>query len=560
MEVALIGDVDVRFVPRGKELHHRRSLPADGKTVGAGVARIGRLACTGGSRAVSADSSASSRAGAGRAGPAHRPQPRQVRREARRCAGIAAIRRIAPPTSESFAQQAKIEVKPDASAGTIARTGNADARRAPANGDAGARGGMPPKPILASELPESRSRATIRRSGRAPSRDSDGLRLTFSFAAATPAALFRRADTVWLVFDSLKPIDIEPIRSQGRGDHRRRQPAAAGQGSGDPHSPQPPANAFADRRGSGGGANWTLTFADTMQTPPQPLAAIRNITDPALANVTVPLSKPGLLHRLVDPDAGDALMVVTAPLPVRGFIKRQDFVEMSLLESIHGVAVRPNSDDVTRRDRARQDHPRQARRPDAVIGRRRRRARAGRGPADFRRRRVAQESGRKISSRARDALIAAAAAAEPDQRTPARIDLARFYMSRGMYPEAKAVLDLALADAKPGSEDPVALIVHSVASSLMGRPEEGLKDLANPAIGTNYDSQLWKALAYARQGKWAEAREKFKNAEFAITSLPIELQRIVISEAMRASLEVKDYSGAAKRSERSGCRSGFRPK
>jgi tetratricopeptide (TPR) repeat protein len=92
------------------------------------------------------------------------------------------------------------------------------------------------------------------------------------------------------------------------------------------------------------------------------------------------------------------------------------------------------------------------------------------------------------------------------------------------------------------------LIVHSVASTLMGRPGLGLKDLANPAIGNNYDSQLWKALAYARQGKWAEAREKFKNVEFAINSLPIDLQRIVISEAMRASLEVKDYSGADKRS------------
>ena len=46
-------------------------------------------------------------------------------------------------------------------------------------------------------------------------------------------------------------------------------------------------------------------------------------------------------------------------------------------------------------------------------------------------------------------LIDAASAAEPEQRTAARIDLARFYMSRGMYPEAKGVLDLALADAKP---------------------------------------------------------------------------------------------------------------
>ena len=95
------------------------------------------------------------------------------------------------------------------------------------------------------------------------------------------------------------------------------------------------------------GQNWMVTFADTMQTPSQPLTAIRNITDPALANVTVPMAKPGLMHRLVDPDAGDALMVITAPPPGRGFIKRQDFVEFSLLESVHGVVVQPNSDDVT---------------------------------------------------------------------------------------------------------------------------------------------------------------------------------------------------------------------
>src|ERR1700735_3887639 len=100
---------------------------------------------------------------------------------------------------------------------------------------------------------------------------------------------------------------------------------------------------------------------------------------------------------------------------------------------------------------------------------------------------------------------------------PARVDLARFYLARGMYPEAKGVLDLVLADTRRGEEDPAALIVHSVASALMGRPELALTDLANPAIGANYDSQLWKALASGRQGKWAEAREKFKNVEFAIT-------------------------------------------
>ena len=47
-----------------------------------------------------------------------------------------------------------------------------------------------------------------------------------------------------------------------------------------------------------------------------------------------------------DPDAGDTLLVVTAPPPTRGLIKRQDFVELSLLESVHGVVVHPNADDI----------------------------------------------------------------------------------------------------------------------------------------------------------------------------------------------------------------------
>jgi predicted negative regulator of RcsB-dependent stress response len=90
-------------------------------------------------------------------------------------------------------------------------------------------------------------------------------------------------------------------------------------------------------------------------------------------------------------------------------------------------------------------------------------------------------------------------------------------------------------------------MVHAVASILIGHPERALKDLASPAIGNGYDSQLWKGFALARQEKWADAREKFKNAEFSIAALPLELQRIVTADAMRASLEVKDYAGASRR-------------
>ena len=50
-----------------------------------------------------------------------------------------------------------------------------------------------------------------------------------------------------------------------------------------------------------------------------------------------------------------------------------------------------------------------------------------------------------------DVLVTAAASAAAEQRTPARLDLARFlHGARDVLPEAKGVLDLALGEAKPG--------------------------------------------------------------------------------------------------------------
>jgi tetratricopeptide (TPR) repeat protein len=452
---------------------------------------------------------------------------------------------IVPPTSETFAEQAKIEINPDRAPETPAAT-EAQMPVPPPNEPPAAVAEAPAKMPLAAPAPPAEIKPADSPASVNARRDSDGLRLTFSFSAATPAALFRRADMVWLLFDSTKPIDVEPIRGQGGAivADVSVMPLEKGQAIRIRlNRPQLPSLTGEDQPG---GTNWTVAFADAMLTPPQPLAVIRNIADPALANVSVPLPKAGLLHRLVDPDAGDNLMVVTAMPPSRGFIRRQDFVEVSLLETIHGVAIRPNSDDVTAEiasDKVILGRPGGLTLSPADTGAERA-STVLRPILDLDEWRRNQE-GSFVARE--DALIEAAATAAPDQRTPARIDLARFYLSRGLFAEAKGILDLALADAKPGAEDPAALIVHAVASILMGRPDRGLKDLANPAIGTNYDSQLWKAMANARLGKWVEAREKFKSVEFAINSLPIELQRIVIVDAMRASLEVRDYPGTAKR-------------
>jgi len=377
-------------------------------------------------------------------------------------------------------------------------------------------------------------------------RDSDGLRVTFSFAAPPPAALFRRADTVWLVFDQSKPLDIEPIRAKGGaiiGDVSRL-PLEKGQAIRIRlNRPQIPS---LEGEGRANGSEWTLTFADRGQTSPLPLTVLRNIADPARASVTVPLANAGAMHRLIDPDAGDTLLVVTAPPPTRGLIKRQDFVELSLLESVQGVVVHPNSDDISAEvgsDKVMLGRPGGLTLSSADVAAERATA-AVRPLFDGNEWRKNREE--KFFPKL-DALTRAAAVAGPEEKAQARLELANFYMSRGMYHEARGMTNLILSETNPGNEDAAVLMIRAVASILMGHPERALKDLASPAIGNGYDSQLWKGFALARQEKWADAREKFKNAEFSIATLPVELQRVVTADAMRASLEVKDYAGASRR-------------
>ncbi|HMM88670.1 tetratricopeptide repeat protein [Bradyrhizobium sp.] len=461
---------------------------------------------------------------------------------------------IPPATSELIAEQAKIEIKPaqvaEAPAGNSAAPATEQMAAAPgkpsvpAEAAKAAQPAEPPKaaPSASKPPPEGSTKAATIEARR----DSDGLRVTFSFAVPTPAALFRRADTVWLVFDHTQPFDIEPIRSKGGaiiGDVTR---LALEKGQAIRIRLNRPQIPSLESEGRANGTEWTLTFADRGQTSPLPLTVLRNITDPALANVTVPLANPGAMHRLVDPDAGDTLLVVTAPPPTRGLIKRHDFVELSLLESVHGVAVHPNSDDINAEvgsDKVMLGRPGGLTLSSADVAAERATAavRPLFDPIEWRKNRE-----EKFLPRL-DALITATAVAGPEQKAEARLDLANFYMSRGMYQEARGVTNLILSDSNEGNEDAAVIMIHAVASILIGHPEHALKDLANPAIGNGYDSQLWKGFAFARQEKWADAREKFKNAEFSIAALPLELQRIVTMDAMRASLEVKDYGGASRR-------------
>ncbi len=566
VEIALIGDSDVHSFRDDKNYVVDVSFQPD----------KGKMAATAESVIAQAKPAAQGPAPAAEKPAAEKPKE--------------AHREIAPPTSEAIAREAKIDIKPETKSEAPAAMPAAEAPKPAPAADAARAAEAPkdvakeapkPAPAVAEapaalakppvvEAPKEAPKEAVKEAAKEPvkeapkaapveapvapqpaiagvdvRRDSDGLRVVFPLQVSTPAAAFRRGDTVWLVFDTPKPIDVEAIRTKGGAmiGEVSRMPLDKGQAV-RIRLTRPLVYSLTSEE-VGKETNWLLTLADKIQATPLPLMMSRNITDPALANIAIPFANPGLLHKLTDPDAGDMLYVVTGQRPVRGFIKRQDLVDLSLLESAHGIAIRPNSDEVGVEVGA----------DKVILGKK---GGLTLSPVDTSAERAptavrpifSPESWRKGQSEnfwtRQSDLITAISAVDPAQRSLPRLDLAQFYMSRAMYHEAKSVTELMLADPL-NKEESGALIMHAIASILIGRPALGLKDLANPAIGNSHDSQLWKALAYARQGKWVDAREKFKNVEFAIASLPLDIQRIVTMDAMRASLEVKDYAGASKR-------------
>jgi tetratricopeptide (TPR) repeat protein len=372
-------------------------------------------------------------------------------------------------------------------------------------------------------------------------RQGDNLNVVFPFAAPTEAAVFQRADTLWLVFDTASDLDIGALandRSRTIRSASLTREAGAQVVRVKLERPRLTSVALKD-------SGWSITIGDAASGSTKPLGIVRNIVAPGRNSITIPFDDRKKLHRLSDAEVGDTLLVVTGLGPARGLVKSQDFVEFRALASSHGIVVQPFADDIQVElsvDKVLFNRPGGLVLSEAALIEPRQAPRA-----------VTFESALWNADRGADftdrqfGLIRTAAAAPFIKRAERRRDLARFYFSREMFAEAKAVLDTAIADDRPTADDPSPLALRAVANIMLGRNEEALKDLANPLVGNQNDAQLWRAVAYARQGKWAQARETFRHVEGALAALPLELQRIALMEAFRVSLEVGDFSNAASR-------------
>ena len=368
------------------------------------------------------------------------------------------------------------------------------------------------------------------------------IRLFFPFAKPTPAAVFRRGDMLWLVFDTAEPLDLARLREAAGAGIR----GAETMRSGDSQVVRLKLVRPRLSSMSPDGDAWVVTIGDIVLEPTAPIFLERNSVNPANVSARIAFDAPHKMHRLNDPDIGDELIAVTALGPARGFLKLQELVEFRALASTHGVVIQPLAQDISLWLA-----------PDAILlsrpgGLSLSATLAANGvngegyshstPLDPQAWGFDQQAD---FAKRQTALMEATADAPEDKRTEPRLELARFYLARGLYSEAKSVLDLALRLEREDRERSPLVMLRAIASTMMGHHQGALKDLADPALGA-HDPRLWRALAQAGQGAWADARAGLGNAEIANAQLPLELQRHALVAGVRLAVETGDFAEASR--------------
>jgi tetratricopeptide (TPR) repeat protein len=410
----------------------------------------------------------------------------------------------------------------------------------PQSEDGGARvanGEAPPEQAGTTLGPQKVVRAEAKRIGSV-------IRVTFPFRDAVAGAAFKRQDTLFVVFDTALPVEVNTIRSV-LGDAIKSVAVdrlADGQllriTLGQPQL---------TTLGSDG-SSWVLTIGELVLEPARPLRVDRQLGANGRGAVRVDLAEPRLTHRFTDPTVGDTLVVVTANAPARGVLKRHQFAEFDALPSAHGLAVASRVDDLkVTLDQAGVTLTREdglslstgGRLGDA----------APRRPASRSQRVQIDGSGFAIGDPgeflARSRELEDAVLQAPDQRrTAARVHLAQFYLANRFGPEALATLKRAAAEEPPIARDPGFIVLNAAAETVIGRDEAALKLLDASEVAESPDAALWRTIVNTRLGRFATAQETIDRANGAIGAYPSDIQAMFNLAAAEAEIELGDFPRA----------------
>jgi tetratricopeptide (TPR) repeat protein len=366
--------------------------------------------------------------------------------------------------------------------------------------------------------------------------------LSFAWANPAGAAVFRRGDAIWLVFDASANLDIAQA-PLGVPQMRSMQAFRGSDYSAVRIQADPNVPLFAIAQG----ATWTLALGPGDQSQPAIVRLSRD-ADSGPPGLKAAVAGATRVIRLTDPDVGDTLTVVTALGPAKGLASRRDYVQMTFLASVQGLAIEPKVDDLQvardgdivrlgrpgglalsptwasqQREQAKLGVPQSAAMPGLVDETNWPRTGQGGFLARY------------------DALLAAATAEsanrERDGPVAARMALARFLVGSELSFEAIGVLNDAARAHAELMDNAEWRGLRGIARVMARRYKEAQADFSSPALVEDPASALWRSYIASKQAQWAESRTQFGKGLEAYALMPpvwkARFARAVAEAAMR---------------------------
>ncbi|MET1411293.1 hypothetical protein ABVF61_03440 [Roseibium sp. HPY-6] len=367
------------------------------------------------------------------------------------------------------------------------------------------------------------------------------VRVVFPFSEPVSSAVFRRNDSIWLVFDTDATIDTrgmasalaetaETIEVKHFEDYQilrldMNDPVLATVGV--------------------DGNAWSLVIGDMILEPSIPLQLERNVRGDGGSVLRVLYRDPQHIREVEDPFVGDTISLVTGFGPPRGLLKPQRFVDLEALSSAQGIAIVSKSDGINM----------QVLGDDVIIEREgglalsNRHLRGGtgalnnivdpestnvefvslttEGPGAYRSRLI--ELQRKLSR------------SPAGKRRKPLIELSRFYLAHQFAQEALGLMKLALEEEPALAEDTSFNLMMGAAQTMADRPEEAYTHLNRPDLKNSPDAAIWQTIVDVRLGNWTPARIAMPRGRAVIGNYPTAIQTEFKLAAAQALVEVNDF-------------------
>ncbi len=372
------------------------------------------------------------------------------------------------------------------------------------------------------------------------------IRMTFPFESETAAAVFRRGDTLWMVFDTNASIGEPEKTKEFSSIAKEFSVVGAGQTS------IIRINLSTDRLATLGseGRAWVLSLGDVLLDPIELISLKRRQTRESLFEIVADLERPSKVHQLRDPIVGDLLEVVTSFPPARGIARELSMVEFNALRSVHGLVIKPLHDNIIV---AIEDKNVIIRADKGLIVSTSKGARtASEAWQDSEDRNgfidlipLVEEEPQRFFEQQRQ-IIQRIVDAEHNAVGAIRLQLAQYFLANQHYYEALGILNLIDKELAFGDLGVELNITRAAATLMAYRNEEALALLNKKAIEDDVDAMIWRTIARVRQREFSIAISDALASETIIDDYPKWVKTEFLLASTTAAIEINDIANATR--------------